>query len=161
MREELKGFHGTCRWVMGLGSWIWMSLHSAFSRPEACYPEDGGDQKGLKRQPRPRHPGLHMKAGKLHIRHGHVEVRGKDGDEKQGEAAAGQKLNRARRNQQSAAAEELENAAAENAGVMKGNPGRHDRLEERGAAQVNRAGEEEERGEKKADESAEDQEKRL
>ena len=93
----------------------------------------------------------------LHVGHGHVDVGGKDRDEEQGQAPAGQELNRARGNQQPDAAEQLENAADLNAGKMKRNPGRHDRKEELRMAQMDRAGEEEERGQEEADEGAENQ----
>ena len=93
----------------------------------------------------------------LHAGHGHVDVGGKDRDEEQDEAPAGQKLDPARGNEQPRPAEQLENAADLNAGQMKRNPRRHDRKKELRLAQMDRPGEEEERGEKQADEEAENQ----
>jgi len=66
-------------------------------------------------------------------------------------------LNRERGNQKPNAAEQLENAADPNAGQMKRYPERHGRKEEFRMAQVDRPGEEEERGEKRANDSAENQ----
>lgn len=93
----------------------------------------------------------------LYMGHGHVNVGGKDRDEEQRKAPAGRKLNRARGNEQTEAAEQLENAADPDAGKMKRNPGRHDRQEEFRMAQMDRPGEEKERGEEQADEGAENQ----
>jgi len=98
-----------------------------------------------------------MKAGKLHLGRRHVDVRGEDRDEHEREAPAGQELNRARGDEQTDAAEQLEHAADDDAGHWKRNPRRHDRQEEIGMAQVDRPSQEEERGEKQADERAEDQ----
>jgi hypothetical protein len=66
-------------------------------------------------------------------------------------------LNPVRGNQQPDAAEQLEDAADLNAGQMKRNPGRHDRKEEFRMTQMDRPGEEEERGEEQADEGAKNQ----
>jgi len=93
----------------------------------------------------------------LHMGRGHVDVGGKDRDQEQGEAPTGQELNLPSRNQQSGTAQQFENAADLNAGQWKGNPGRHDWKKEHRIAQMDRAGEEEERGEEQANESAKDQ----
>ena len=97
----------------------------------------------------------------LHVGHGYVDVGGKDRDEEQRESPAGQELNRARGNQESDPAEQLENAADLNAGKRKGNPGRHDWKEEFRMAQVDCPGEEKKRGEEQADEGAENQEQGM
>ena len=93
----------------------------------------------------------------LHVGHGHVNVGGKDRDEEQGEPPTGQELNPVRGNQQPDAAEQLEDAADLNAGQMQRNPGRHDRKKEFRMAQMDRPGEEEERGEEQANEGAKNQ----
>ena len=138
--------------VLGIGELLLI----AFSRPSSRHPEDGDDQKGLERQSRPADPGVRGEAVDFHVRDGHVDVGGKNRDEEQGEAPAGQELNRARGDEQADAAEQLENAANFNAGKMKRNPRRHDGKEEFRMAEMDRPGEEEERGEKEADDGAED-----
>jgi hypothetical protein len=93
----------------------------------------------------------------LDVGHGHIDVGGKDRDKEQGQAPTGQKLNPARGNQQPNATEQLENAADPNAGQVKRYPGRHDPKEEFRMAQMDRPGEEEERGQEQADDGAENQ----
>jgi hypothetical protein len=93
----------------------------------------------------------------LDVGDGHVDVGGKDRDEEQGQTPTGQELNPARGNQESDAAEQLENAADPNAGEMKRYPGRHGRKEELRMAQMDRPGEEEERGQEETDEGADNQ----
>ncbi len=93
----------------------------------------------------------------LHVGQGHVDVGGKDRDEKEGETPTGQELNRAQGNQQPSPAEQLEDAADFDAGQVKRNPGRHDRKEELRIAKMDRPGEEEKRGEEQANEGAKEQ----
>ena len=93
----------------------------------------------------------------LHVGHGHVEVGRKDGDEEQSETPTGQELNRARGNQQPNPAEQLENAAEQDAGKRKRDPGRHHWEEEFRMAQMDRPGDKEERGKEQANEEAENQ----
>ena len=156
MGEELKGFHGVdiglligCIWHRG-----WLSF--AFSGPDPRHPQNSGDQNELKRQPRPGHPGVRGKAVDLHMVHCHVDVRGKDRDEEQGQAPSGPMLDRAHGNQQPNAAEQLEHSADQDAGDRKRNPHRHGRQEKLRVNEVNSPCEKKERDEKQTSEIAAD-----
>jgi hypothetical protein len=80
----------------------------------------------------------------LYVRDGHVDIGGKYRQQKQGQPPAGHELDAAPGYQESRSAQQLENAADEDAQPVKGNPGRHDRKEERRVPQMNRP-----RGQKK------------
>lgn len=78
----------------------------------------------------------------LNVGDGHVDVGREDGEQQQGEAPPGEKLDAARRNQQPEAAEQFPPAADEDAGAMERNPRWHDRQEKARIVEVNESGKE-------------------
>ena len=97
----------------------------------------------------------------LHIGHGHIDIGGEDRDEEQRQAPSGQILKERQWNEQAQAAEQLKDAADQNAGQMKRDPRRHDRKEEGRVAQMDRSREEKKRGQEQANEKAEEQERTI
>jgi hypothetical protein len=109
--EELWTDHGGGEGLFG-GSLVHLCfLHCAFTGPNVGHPEDGNDQKRLKRQPRPTHPGMRREAVDLHVGDGHVDIGREDRDEQQGQTPTGQELNRTPRNEKPKTAQQFKNAA--------------------------------------------------
>jgi hypothetical protein len=92
------------------------------------------------------------------MRHRHVDIGGENGDEQEAQSPARRVLNLTLRNEQSDTAQELENAADQDAGAMKRDPGRHDPQKRNGMKEVKHRRSQEKRGENKTNEEPENQE---
>ena len=129
-------------------------LGVVFCGPDAGDPQHGEDEKRLERQAGPGDPGLGGDAMNLEVSGGHVDVGRKNGHEEQSQAPTGEEFDAPYGNQQPDSAEQLKNAADFDAGMREGNPWRHDGQKKVGIDEMDRAGEEEKRGEKKTNDAA-------
>jgi len=130
MREELRAVHRARQgWCVNGGELLGWAF-AAFAGPYPRHPQHRDDQKGLKWQSGPRHPGLGREAVNLHMFHGHIDVGRKDRKQEQGKPPPGEELKGARGNEKADTADQLKDAADFDARKRKRDPGWHRRQEQ-------------------------------